>query len=257
MSKNLCLVLLAVSSVLSATQSWAIVGGQIITDPSAFPTIPLVTLKNPKSKHVKMTVCTSTIITQNIVITTPSCIQDPSNAMVIETTELDGKNFNNLAKIGVKRTLLLSVPAQPGISYHEIVLVQLASDLPSVYRPVDVISTDQADAAPSEILIAGFGSASAHKDIASESKQLRAVAIQNPFANAQAMSIPTLALDSPNAGASFGDAGGPAIVRVGGKDVIWGIDVAKGEDKKSMRSLILGLFQFYPQITQALSDFQK
>ena len=257
MTKKLNYLGMFLGTLFTAVPSFAIVGGQIVNDPSALPTIPLVTVKHPHSKHAKMTVCTSTIIDQDVVLTAPSCLSDISDAMVVLGTEVDGHDFSKLAKIRIKRTKLVAIQPEPGVPYHEIVIAQLESPLPEIYHRAEMIFTNQFTVAPSEILLAGFGSANAHKDDPTQPKQLRSVYLPNPFINAPAMVNSSLSLESPNLGISYGDAGGPAIIKVDGRDYLWGITVAKGDDKRGMRSLILSIFPFTEQINATLTEFHS
>lgn len=196
-----------------------IIGGQEVTktDPIQRSTVGIFS-PSPGSKSGSL--CTATLIKNNIALTAAHCINPRASKPVV----IFGPNLRAPEAIREKASAVKVYPkwnqsSKSGMDQGDIALVKFDGGIPSGYNKIATASSDRSIKTGGQVVLAGYGISNARTK--EGAGRLRKTSVQ--IANSRPGKSEMILDQSKGRGACHGDSGGPAYIQRNGKMILAGI----------------------------------
>jgi secreted trypsin-like serine protease len=195
-----------------------IVGGTpvTITDPIASSTVALVMIDPTQ----EVSLCSGSILTDEMIITAAHCVAHPKSVVrIVFGTKFTSDDLKNSVQADSFEPHPDYNPAKMSQDQNDVGLVFFRGGLPEGYKPAVLLTQANTLAKGTEVELAGYGITQAGTQKGAGVLRKAQVEVVNPnFGKTEVI------LDqSHGEGACHGDSGGPAFVRNGATNYLWGI----------------------------------
>jgi secreted trypsin-like serine protease len=195
-----------------------IVGGKNVaaSDTIASSTVALV-MVGPQNET---SLCTGSILTTDMIVTAAHCVYDrPSSVHIVFAKALSPASV----KTSVVASGFLANPSynpqKMSIDQNDIAVVYFHGGLPKGFEPAHLLEQSTALTKGESVILAGYGISNATTKHGAGVLRETDVEVSNP-----SLGKTEVVLDQTKGhGACHGDSGGPAFVRTGTEDLLWGV----------------------------------
>ncbi|MGZ3693421.1 MAG: S1 family peptidase, partial [Bdellovibrionota bacterium] len=175
---------------------------------------------SPSPDHHSGSLCTGTIIRNNIAVTAAHCIPaGDTKPIVVFNPDMHAPNPNVHPAQEVMVNPKWGSHAGKGMDQGDIALVKFGGGLPKGYKKVSSVGTDSEIKSGANVILAGYGIDNARTKTGAGRLRKTAVQITNSRTGKSEMILD----QSHGHGACHGDSGGPAYVTRNGKMILAGV----------------------------------
>lgn len=216
------------SDLMKPGSTSSIVGGSKVakTDPDSKKVMMLYT----ESKNGKSSICTTTAIAPNVLLTAAHCLSDDFHAAIFNTSISCESGFNMQTHMGrgidafmhpdYNRLSDSSLKESAGV---DIAIVILEKSIPSPYRIMKIANPNDVDLSSGSVQLIGYGTVN-YK--AGGSAILRKTNLPSKQIKIEKDANVVLIDQSLGHGVCSGDSGGPSFVKIRGQEQILGVNSA-------------------------------
>lgn len=276
--------LVACTNPISSNDKWikvnsgtpAIIGGTVVTndDPASKTTVAIVTIiksvavgdesgQSPGLPKIKQSICTGTLIAENIVLTAAHCVRAAKPGVEVTSFIVFSKDLNQLDESDLREVVqVLPHPefgqprARRNSPANDLALMKFQGVKPEGYGFATVLTDESVLTRGQIVTLAGFGQ---NDGVTKQNdKLLRQVDVEVH----QELNSTEMVLDqSHQKGACQGDSGGPASVVIDGISYIWGVASRSvgedGADDCSLYSIYTKIYSHRDFINEGLQYLKE
>jgi secreted trypsin-like serine protease len=206
------------ASANSFAQSDYIIGGNTVSasDPVAASTVALV-MVDPDQE---VSLCSGSILAENLVLTAAHCVADPKSIVrIVFGTKFNPEDLKNSVEADAFAPHPQYNPKKMTQDQNDVGVVFFRGGLPEGYEPAQLLTQSNTLSKGTKVELAGYGITQAESQKGSGVLRKAEVSISNPeFGKTEVI------LDQTQGeGACHGDSGGPAFVKIGATNYLWGV----------------------------------
>jgi secreted trypsin-like serine protease len=220
------IILIPLLAFLSSVNSFAqnssnidyIIGGidVSVSDPIASSTVALVMV----GPNQEVSLCSGSILASDLIITAAHCVANPKSIVhIVFGTKFTQEDLKNSVQASSFEPHPNYNPEKTGADQNDVGVVFFRGGLPDGYQPAQLLTQTSELAKGTEVQLAGYGITEADTQNGTGVLRKAMVLIDNPsFGKTEVI------LDQTHGqGACHGDSGGPAFLRMGGTNYLWGV----------------------------------
>jgi secreted trypsin-like serine protease len=199
-------------------QSDFIIGGTVVTasDPIAASTVALVMV----DPNQEVSLCSGSILAEDLIITAAHCVANPQSIVrIVFGAKFTPTDLKNSVQASAFEPHPDYNPDKTSEDQNDVGVVSFQGGLPKGYEPAKLLTEASALTKGTEVELAGYGITQADTQKGTGVLRKAEVTVSNPSYGKTEVILD----QSRGEGACHGDSGGPAFVRLGNINYLWGV----------------------------------